>query len=100
MAKVELSKPPANGRWNGLFAWDEGCGGQACQGNRSSPAHCAVAAAPSSGAAEAATDRKRLKPHRIAQLQYFGIGHTGVDYVAMDRGGTMEARPGARSAAD
>src|SRR3954454_3465898 len=33
---VELSKPPANGRWNGLFAWDEGCGGQACQENRSS----------------------------------------------------------------
>src|SRR5215217_4910233 len=31
-----LSKPPANGRWNGLFAWDEGCGGQACQENRSS----------------------------------------------------------------
>src|SRR5215218_5204158 len=23
-----LSKPPANGRWNGLFAWDEGCGGK------------------------------------------------------------------------
>src|SRR3954465_11507529 len=23
-----LSRPPANGRWNGLFAWDEGCGGK------------------------------------------------------------------------
>src|SRR6185312_17560542 len=23
-----LSKPPANGRWNGLFAWDECCGGK------------------------------------------------------------------------
>ena len=22
-----LSRPPANGRWNGLFAWDESCGG-------------------------------------------------------------------------
>src|SRR6185503_19563464 len=21
-------RPPANGRWNGLFAWDEGCGGK------------------------------------------------------------------------
>src|SRR3954470_11702790 len=31
-----LSRPPANRRWNGLFAWDEGCGGQACQANRSS----------------------------------------------------------------
>jgi hypothetical protein len=31
-----LSRPPANGRWNGLFAWDEGCGGQACRENRSS----------------------------------------------------------------
>ena len=30
-----LSRPPANGRWNGLFAWDKGCGGQACQENRS-----------------------------------------------------------------
>jgi hypothetical protein len=26
--RVNLSKPPANGRWNGLFAWDEGCGGK------------------------------------------------------------------------
>src|SRR4051794_21418266 len=25
---ADLSKPPANGRWNGLFAWDEGCGGK------------------------------------------------------------------------
>src|SRR4051812_25093510 len=33
---VVLSRPPANRRWNGLFAWDEGCGGQACRGNRSS----------------------------------------------------------------
>jgi hypothetical protein len=24
----DLSKPPANGRWNGLFAWDECCGGK------------------------------------------------------------------------
>src|SRR4051812_25520563 len=23
-----LSRPPANGRWNGFFAWDEGCGGK------------------------------------------------------------------------
>jgi hypothetical protein len=23
-----LSKLPANGRWKGLFAWDEGCGGK------------------------------------------------------------------------
>src|SRR4051812_38978996 len=23
-----LSRPPANGRWNALFAWDEGCGGK------------------------------------------------------------------------
>jgi hypothetical protein len=23
-----LSKPPANGRWNRLFAWDECCGGK------------------------------------------------------------------------
>src|SRR3954447_3260946 len=23
-----LSRPPANGRWNRLFAWDEGCGGK------------------------------------------------------------------------
>src|SRR3954465_505442 len=23
-----LSRPPGNGRWNGLFAWDEGCGGK------------------------------------------------------------------------
>ena len=23
-----LSRPPANGRWTGLFAWDEGCGGK------------------------------------------------------------------------
>src|SRR3954467_14272343 len=23
-----LSRAPANGRWNGLFAWDEGCGGK------------------------------------------------------------------------
>jgi hypothetical protein len=23
-----LSSPPATGRWNGLFAWDEGCGGK------------------------------------------------------------------------
>ena len=23
-----LSSPPANGRWIGLFAWDEGCGGK------------------------------------------------------------------------
>src|SRR4051812_23528161 len=23
-----LSRPPANGRWNGLFAWDEGYGGK------------------------------------------------------------------------
>src|SRR3954452_8330939 len=33
---AQLSRPPANRRWNGLFAWDEGCGGQACQENRSS----------------------------------------------------------------
>src|SRR4051794_35882687 len=25
---VCLSRSPANGRWNGLFAWDEGCGGK------------------------------------------------------------------------
>src|SRR5215218_2768186 len=25
---TELSRAPANGRWNGLFAWDEGCGGK------------------------------------------------------------------------
>ena len=25
---TRLSRPPANGRWNGLFAWDEGCGGK------------------------------------------------------------------------
>ena len=25
---IGLSRPPANGRWNGLFAWDEGCGGK------------------------------------------------------------------------
>lgn len=25
---VDLSRPPANGRWNGLFAWDEGRGGK------------------------------------------------------------------------
>jgi cytochrome c oxidase subunit I+III len=25
---LALSRPPANGRWNGLFAWDEGCGGK------------------------------------------------------------------------
>src|SRR3954470_11792572 len=24
----DLSRLPANGRWNGLFAWDEGCGGK------------------------------------------------------------------------
>jgi hypothetical protein len=24
----DLSKPPANGRWDGLFTWDEGCGGK------------------------------------------------------------------------
>lgn len=29
-----LSRPPANGRWNGLFAWDESCGGQACRESR------------------------------------------------------------------
>src|SRR4051794_4830578 len=23
-----LSRPPANGRWNGLFAWEKGCGGK------------------------------------------------------------------------
>jgi hypothetical protein len=23
-----LSSPPANGRWSGLFAWDEVCGGK------------------------------------------------------------------------
>jgi hypothetical protein len=23
-----LSKQPANGRWTGLFAWDESCGGK------------------------------------------------------------------------
>ena len=33
-AKV-LSVPFGNGRWNGLFAWDEGCGGQTCRENRS-----------------------------------------------------------------
>ncbi len=27
-AAAELSKPPANGRWTGLFAWDESCGGK------------------------------------------------------------------------
>jgi transposase InsO family protein len=26
--RTVLSKPPANRRWNGLFAWDEGCGGK------------------------------------------------------------------------
>ena len=26
--QAPLSKPPANGRRNGLFAWDEGCGGK------------------------------------------------------------------------
>src|SRR4051794_41981549 len=25
---ASLSRPPANGRWSGLFAWDEGCGGK------------------------------------------------------------------------
>src|SRR3954453_13419748 len=25
---IDLSRAPANGRWNGLFAWDEGCGGK------------------------------------------------------------------------
>ena len=25
---ARLSRPPANGRWNGLFAWDKGCGGR------------------------------------------------------------------------
>src|SRR3954452_23927919 len=34
--EIALSRPPANGRWKGWFAWDEGCGGQACQENRSS----------------------------------------------------------------
>ena len=24
----QLSRPPANGRWKRLFAWDEGCGGK------------------------------------------------------------------------
>src|SRR4051812_15882143 len=31
-----LSRPPANGRWTGLFAWDESYGGQACRENRRS----------------------------------------------------------------
>jgi superoxide dismutase, Fe-Mn family len=31
---ASLSKPPANGRWTGLFVWDESCGGRACQENR------------------------------------------------------------------
>src|SRR4051794_25210942 len=31
-----LSRPPANGRWNGLFFWDEDCGGHRCRENRSS----------------------------------------------------------------
>ena len=26
--RIPLSRPPANGRWNGLFAWDKGCGGK------------------------------------------------------------------------
>src|SRR4051794_6117968 len=30
-----LSRPPANGRWNGLFSWDEDCGGHRCRENRS-----------------------------------------------------------------
>ena len=28
LAILILSKPPANGRWKGLFAWDEGYGGK------------------------------------------------------------------------
>jgi hypothetical protein len=30
-----LSRPPANGRWKGLFSWDEDCGGHRCRENRS-----------------------------------------------------------------
>jgi hypothetical protein len=28
MMDATLSRPPANGRWKGLFAWDEGYGGK------------------------------------------------------------------------
>jgi hypothetical protein len=28
LPNTPLSKPPANGRWDGLFTWDEGCGGK------------------------------------------------------------------------
>src|SRR3954463_15660383 len=49
VSKTQLSRPPANGRWNGLFAWDEGCGGKhggkigaqgCCRGTRTPWAPC------------------------------------------------------------